>query len=45
MIPPEVEKKFASRANATTISLAGSHASSVSRRKEVAELIRVAVKS
>jgi pimeloyl-ACP methyl ester carboxylesterase len=45
MIPPEVEKMFASRANATTISLAASHASLVSRPKEIAELILVAAKS
>ena len=44
MIPPEVEKKFASRANATTISLAASHASLVSRPKEIAELILIAAK-
>ena len=45
MIPPALEKKFASRANATTISLAASHASLVSRPKEIAELILIAAKS
>jgi pimeloyl-ACP methyl ester carboxylesterase len=45
MIPPELEKKFASRANSTTISLASSHASLVSHPKEIAELILVAAKS
>ena len=45
MIPPEVERKFAARANATTISLAASHASLVSRPKEIAELILIAAKS
>jgi pimeloyl-ACP methyl ester carboxylesterase len=45
MIPPDVERMFASRANATTISLATSHASLVSRPKEVAELILAAARS
>lgn len=45
MIPPELEKKFAARANATTISLPSSHASLVSRPKEIAELIIAAAKS
>jgi len=45
MIPPDLERKFASRANATTISLPSSHASLVSRPKEIAELILVAAKS
>jgi pimeloyl-ACP methyl ester carboxylesterase len=45
MIPPEVEKKFASRMNAHTISLASSHASLVSRPKEIAELILAAARS
>jgi len=45
MIPPDLEKTFASRANATTISLAASHASLVSRPKEIAELILVAARS
>jgi pimeloyl-ACP methyl ester carboxylesterase len=45
MIPPDVERMFASRAGATTISLPTSHASLVSRPKEVAELILVAARS
>jgi pimeloyl-ACP methyl ester carboxylesterase len=45
MIPPELEKKFASRANATTISLETSHASLVSRPQDIAELILAAAKS
>ncbi len=45
MIPPELERKFASRAKATPISLAASHASLVSRPKEIAKLILVAAKS
>ncbi|HTV93941.1 MAG TPA: alpha/beta hydrolase [Verrucomicrobiae bacterium] len=45
MIPPDVERKFAARMNATTISLPSSHASLVSRPKEIAELILVAAKS
>lgn len=45
MIPPETERMFAARAKATTISLAASHASLVSRPKEVAELILVAARS
>ena len=45
MIPPDLEKKFASRMSATTIALPTSHASLVSRPKEVAELILLAAKS
>jgi pimeloyl-ACP methyl ester carboxylesterase len=45
MIPPELEKKFASLLNATTISLPTSHASLVSRPKEIAELILSAARS
>jgi pimeloyl-ACP methyl ester carboxylesterase len=45
MIPPDVEKNFASRANAQTITLAASHASLVSRPKEIAELILAAARS
>jgi pimeloyl-ACP methyl ester carboxylesterase len=45
MIPPDVERMFASRAKATTISLPTSHASLVSRPKEVAELILAAARS
>jgi pimeloyl-ACP methyl ester carboxylesterase len=45
MIPPQVEKTFASRMNAQTISLASSHASLVSRPKEIAELILAAARS
>jgi pimeloyl-ACP methyl ester carboxylesterase len=45
MIPPDVERMFASRAHATTIALPTSHASLVSRPKEVAELILAAARS
>jgi pimeloyl-ACP methyl ester carboxylesterase len=45
MIPPDLERKFASRAKATTISLASSHASLVSHPKEVSELILAAANS
>jgi pimeloyl-ACP methyl ester carboxylesterase len=45
MIPPDLERMFASRAKATTISLPTSHASLVSRPKEVAELILAAARS
>jgi pimeloyl-ACP methyl ester carboxylesterase len=45
MIPPDVERMFASRAKATTISLPSSHASLVSRPKEVSELILAAASS
>jgi len=45
MIAPDTERMFASRAKATTISLPASHASLVSRPKEVAELILTAARS
>ena len=45
MIPPDLERKFASRAKATTITLGASHASLVSHPKEVAELILAAARS
>lgn len=45
MIPPDTERMMASRAKATTISLASSHASLVSHPKEVAELILTAARS
>lgn len=45
MIPPEVEKKFASHSQCDDNLARGSYASLVSRWKEVAELILVAVKS
>jgi len=38
-IPPDVERMFAKQINATTISLASSHASPVSHPNEVAQLI------
>lgn len=44
MIPPDVEKMFAKQMNATTISLASSHASPVSHPNEVAQLILNATK-
>lgn len=45
MIPPDTERMMASRAKATTISLAASHASLVSHPKEIAELILSAARS
>jgi hypothetical protein len=39
MIPPNVERMFAKQMNATTISLASSHASLVSHPDEIAKLI------
>ena len=45
MIPPDTERMMASRAKATTISLKSSHASRVSHRNEIAELIIAAARS
>jgi hypothetical protein len=39
MIPPDAERMFATQINATTISLASSHASPVSHPDEIAQLI------
>jgi pimeloyl-ACP methyl ester carboxylesterase len=44
MIPPDVQRMFAERVNATTISLDASHASLVSQPDEIAELILNATK-
>ena len=44
IIPPDVQRKFAQRMNATTISLNSSHASLVSHPDEIAELILNATK-
>jgi len=44
MIPPDVERMFAKQMNATTISLASSHASLVSHPNEIAQLILNATK-
>jgi hypothetical protein len=44
MIHPNVERMFAKQTNATTISLASSHASLVSHPNEIAKLILNAVK-
>lgn len=44
MIPPDVERMFAKQMNATTISLASSHASLVSHPNEIAKLILNAAK-
>jgi pimeloyl-ACP methyl ester carboxylesterase len=44
MIPPDVERMFAERMNATTLSLNTSHASYVSQPNEIAELILNATK-
>jgi pimeloyl-ACP methyl ester carboxylesterase len=44
VIPPDVERMFAKQINATTISLASSHASPVSHPNEVAQLILNATK-
>ena len=43
-IPPDVERMFAKQINASTISLASSHASPVSHPNEVAQLILNATK-
>jgi pimeloyl-ACP methyl ester carboxylesterase len=39
IIPPDAERMFAQRMNATTISLNSSHASLVSHPNEIAQLI------
>jgi hypothetical protein len=39
MIPPDAERMFAKQLNATTISLASSHASLVSHPYEISQLI------
>ncbi|HEY9385538.1 MAG TPA: alpha/beta hydrolase [Nitrososphaeraceae archaeon] len=44
MIPPDVERQFAERMNATSLSLNASHASYVSHPNEIAELILNATK-
>jgi pimeloyl-ACP methyl ester carboxylesterase len=44
MIPPDAERMFAKQMNATTISLASSHASLVSHPQEIAQLILDAAK-
>ncbi|MGA9149098.1 MAG: alpha/beta hydrolase [Candidatus Nitrosopolaris sp.] len=44
MIPPDTERMFAKQMNATTISLASSHASLVSHPNEIAQLILNATK-
>ncbi|HET6641247.1 MAG TPA: alpha/beta hydrolase [Nitrososphaeraceae archaeon] len=44
IIPPEVQRMFADRMNATTLSLNASHASLVSHPSEIAELILNATK-
>ena len=44
IIPPDVQRQFAKRMNATTISLNSSHASLVSHPDEIAELILNATK-
>lgn len=43
MIPPELEREFAERMHAATVSLDAGHASMVSRPGEIAELILQAV--
>jgi pimeloyl-ACP methyl ester carboxylesterase len=43
-IPPDVERMFAKRMNATTISLPSSHASLISHPTEIAQLILNATK-
>ena len=45
MIPPDTERMFAKQMNATTISLASSHASLVSHPNEIAQLILNATKA
>ena len=44
MIPPDVQRMFAERMNATTLSLNTSHASYVSHPTEIADLILNATK-
>jgi pimeloyl-ACP methyl ester carboxylesterase len=44
IIPPDAERQFAQRMNATTISINSSHASPVSHPNEVAQLILDAAK-
>jgi hypothetical protein len=44
MIPPDTERMFAKRMNATTISLPASHSSYVSHPAEIAQLILNATK-
>jgi pimeloyl-ACP methyl ester carboxylesterase len=44
IIPPDVQRNFAKRMNATTLSLNSSHASLVSHPDEIAELILNATK-
>jgi pimeloyl-ACP methyl ester carboxylesterase len=44
IIPPDVQRNFAKRMNATTISLNSSHASLVTPPDEIAELILNATK-
>jgi pimeloyl-ACP methyl ester carboxylesterase len=44
VIPPDVQRMFAERMNATTLSLNVSHASLVSHQNEIAELILNATK-
>jgi pimeloyl-ACP methyl ester carboxylesterase len=44
IIPPDVQRNFAKRMNATTISLNSSHASLVTHPDEIAELILNATK-
>jgi len=44
IIPPDAERMFAKRMNATTISLNSSHASLVTHPNEIAELILNATK-
>jgi pimeloyl-ACP methyl ester carboxylesterase len=44
VIPPDVQRMFAERMNATTLSLDASHASLVSHPNEIAELILNATK-
>jgi hypothetical protein len=44
IIPPDVQRQFAQRVNATTISLNSSHASLVTHPDEIADLILNATK-
>jgi hypothetical protein len=44
MIPPDVQRMFAERMNATTINVNASHASYVSHPDEITELILNAAK-
>ena len=45
LIPPDIQRSYAERMNATTLSLNSSHASLISHPDEIAELILNATKA